>query len=134
MTVNAHRVVGIAAPFVLALAALVVPAQAAAGSQQGGRNCQAIDSYAPNKDEEHTVAIADGRAYAGAWDKKAKNIVWQELSDNKGYPARACDITLSEQGEKVWIKAITTGGQVHETSCTSPGKKLICDKRWTRLR
>ncbi|MBW5420664.1 hypothetical protein GKQ77_03645 [Streptomyces sp. BG9H] len=60
MTVNAHRVVGVAAPFVLALAALAVPAQAAAGSHQGG--------------------------------------------------------------------------QVHETSCTSPGKKLICDKRWTRLR
>nr|CAL34077.1 hypothetical protein [Streptomyces virginiae] len=134
MTLYTRRAVGIAAPFILALAALAAPAHAATEPRHGGPNCRAIDSFAPNKNEEHTVALADGRAYAGAWDKKAKNIVWQELSDNKGYPARACDITLSEQGQTVWIKAITTDGHVHETSCVSPGKKLICNKPWTRLR
>ncbi|MGV9883985.1 hypothetical protein [Streptomyces sp. NPDC003006] len=133
MTVNAQRAVGIAAPFVLVLAALAAPAYAADEPRHGGSNCQAIDSHAPNKNEEHTVAISDGHAYAGAWDKKAKNVVWQKLSDNEGYPTRACDITLSEQGRNVWIKAITTDGHVYETSCTSPGKKLICDKGWTRL-
>lgn len=133
MTFNAHRAVGIAAPFVLALAALTTPAHAATGPHHGGPNCQAIDSYAPNKNEEHTVVITDGHAYAGAWEKKAKTVVWQKLSDNKGYPARACDITLSEQGQTVWIKTITTDGHVYETSCVSPGKKLVCDKRWTRL-
>lgn len=72
-----------------------------------------------NKNEEHTVVIAGGHAYADAWDKKAKTVVWQKLSDNEGYPARACDITLSEQGQTVWIKAATTDGQVYETSCVS---------------
>lgn len=133
MTVNARRAVGIAAPFALALAALAAPAHGAAEPRHDGSKCQAIDSFAPNKNEEHTVVIADGHAYAGAWDKKAKNVVWQKLSDNKGYPARACDVTLSEQRNNVWIKVITTDGQVHETSCVSPGKKLICAKPWTRL-
>ncbi|MET9957138.1 hypothetical protein ABZ135_37060 [Streptomyces sp. NPDC006339] len=121
------------APFVVALAALTAPAYAASEPRHGGQNCQAIDSFAPNGNEEHTVALSGGRAYAGAWDKEAKNVRWQELSDNGGYPARACDITLSEQGENVWIKAITTDGHVYETSCVSPGDKLICDKPWTRL-
>ncbi|MEU4799949.1 hypothetical protein [Streptomyces sp. NPDC023327] len=133
MTVHARRTVSIAVPFVLALAALAAPAHASADPRHSGPNCQAIDSFAPNKDEEHTVTVSHGQAYAGAWDKQAKNIRWQELSDNKGYPARACDITLSEQGDHVWIKAITTDGKVYETSCVSPGKKLICNKRWTRL-
>jgi hypothetical protein len=128
--------VGIAAPFVLSLAALAAPAHAvteASPTAASGPRCQAIDSYAPNRAEEHTVAIANGLAYAGVWDAKAKTVVWQKLSDNKGYPARACDITLSEQGDKVFIKVVTTKGRIYETTCTSPGKKLICNKRWTRL-
>ncbi|MEU5579221.1 hypothetical protein ABZ791_02035 [Streptomyces huasconensis] len=133
MTADARRTLSIAAPFALALAALTAPAHAAADPRHDGPHCQAIDSFAPNKNEEHTVALSDGHAYAGAWDKKAKNIRWQELSDNKGYPAGACDITLSEQGNSVWVKAITTDGKVYETSCVSPGNKLICNKPWTRL-
>jgi hypothetical protein len=97
------------------------------------RSCQAIDSYAPNKNEEHTVAIVDGRAYAGEWVPHLKTIAWQDLSDNKGYPSNACDITLSEQGNSAWIKTITTDGQVYETTCDTTGTNFTCNKRWTKL-
>jgi hypothetical protein len=137
MSVPARRPVLFAVGLAFGLSALSASAQAAAapaGPVAGHpRSCQAIDSYAPNKNEEHTVAIIDGRAYAGEWVPHLKNIVWQDLSDNKGYPPKACDITLSEQGNSAWIKAVTTDGQVYETTCDTTGTNFTCNKPWTKL-
>ncbi|MGI5484667.1 hypothetical protein [Streptomyces lavendofoliae] len=137
MTVDTSRPLAIAAGLVMGLSTLAAPAYAAT-SEAGpaadrSRSCHAIDSYAPNKNEEHTVAIVDGRAYAGEWVPHLKTVVWQDLSDNKGYPSKACDITISEQGNKAWIKAITTDGQVYETTCNTTGTDFTCNDRWTKL-
>ncbi|MER7403011.1 hypothetical protein ABT373_11115 [Streptomyces sp. NPDC000070] len=137
MTAVHRRVLGVVVPGVLALAALGAPAHATAASISSvsapSRGCDAIDSYAPNAEEEHTVALVDGRAFAGEWDPNLSTIVWQDLSDNPGFPAHACDITISEQGNKAFVKTITRGGAVYETTCDATGRDLKCNKRWTRL-
>ncbi|MET9551147.1 hypothetical protein ABZY36_38630 [Streptomyces sp. NPDC006627] len=136
---TAHRhVLSIITPGALALIALAAPAHASStplsSVSHTSQGCEAIDSYAPNAHEEHTVALVDGRAFAGEWDAKKRTIVWQDLSDNPGYPAHACDITISEQGNKAFIKTITRGGKVYETTCDTTGKDLKCGKRWTHLK
>ncbi|WP_282792262.1 hypothetical protein [Streptomyces sp. CC224B] len=132
-----RRVLTAAAPGVLALVALAAPAHASAApapSAAAPHECAAIDSYSPNAHEEHTVALVDGRAFAGEWDAKLHTIVWQDLSDNPGFPAHACDITISEQGDKAFVKTVTRDGAVHETTCNTAGKDVKCDKPWTQLR
>ncbi|GHE39362.1 hypothetical protein GCM10018785_06210 [Streptomyces longispororuber] len=138
MTAVHRRVLNVAVPGALALIALVAPAHAAAATVPSvsatPRGCDAIDSYAPNAHEEHSVALVDGRAFAGEWDPKLRTIVWQDLSDNPGFPAHACDITISEQGDRAFVKTITRGGAVYETTCDAGGIDLKCDKRWTQLK
>lgn len=137
MTAVHCRVLSVVVPGALALAALGTPAHAATPSTSSvaapSKGCDAIDSYAPNAQEEHTVALVDGRAFAGEWDPNLRTIVWQDLSDNPGFPAHACDITISEQGNKAFVKTITRGGAVYETTCDATGKDLKCNKPWTRL-
>ena len=133
-----RRVAGGAVSLALALTALAGAASAAeapSGALGGGKGglCSAIDSYAPSGSEEHTVALVQGRAFAGDWNAQMGNIVWQDLSDNGGYPRNACDITLSEQGDDAWIKVITTRGVIYETRCDASGSGLECEERWTRL-
>ncbi len=144
MSLSVRRAASFIAPLTLALSALAAPVHAAAhpdgeaahqGAEAASRSnsCQAIDSLSSSRNEGYTAAIIHGRAFAGEWDEKNHTIVWQDLSDNDGYRFHACDITISKAGKNVWIKALTTDGQVYETSCHTSGQGLKCHDRWTEI-
>jgi hypothetical protein len=61
--------------------------------------------------------------------------VWQDLTDagNEGFPAGACAISISAQGNDAWIKVLTTGGEVWETHGDTAGTTFVWDEDWVEL-
>ncbi|MFF0723442.1 hypothetical protein [Streptomyces sp. NPDC004134] len=94
--------------------------------------CADIDSVAPSRSEQFSAVISGGVTSVGRQDltPTVGDFVWNDLSDNTDYPANACSVGITTQGNDLWVQVLTTDGQVWQTHCDVPGTTLTCDEAW----
>ncbi|MFB7667257.1 hypothetical protein ACFC1R_25495 [Kitasatospora sp. NPDC056138] len=88
------------------------------------------------------VLRADGRIFIGrqiinpAPPTGFNPVNWVELTDHPGLTGVPCGIGVANMGNNVFIKTVTTDGNVFETSCATngPAPTLTCDDNaWVQL-
>ncbi|MFD9567274.1 hypothetical protein [Streptomyces sp. NPDC059994] len=105
------------------------------GPKGDAGGCYDIDSNDPSNSEHFSAALINGKAFAGRQAPPGGTIVWQDLTntDNPRYPANACAISISSQGNDAWIKVVTTAGTVYQTHGDTNGTNFVWDEGWTPL-
>ncbi|MFF1411266.1 hypothetical protein ACFVX6_16000 [Streptomyces sp. NPDC058289] len=94
-----------------------------------------MDSYQPSGSEEFTARLKDGKTFLG---RRAKimgvwgNIAWTDLTvaPVTGYPQGVCSVTVSAQGNDLYVKAATLRGALYQTHCDINGAAVLCDEPW----
>ncbi|MGW1667456.1 hypothetical protein [Streptomyces sp. NPDC002324] len=87
--------------------------------------------------------LSGGRAYVGVRNINPQPpqgvYVWEDLTDDDlplnqppDFPANACSISISAQGNDAWVKVVTTGGAVWETHGDTNGG-FLWDEPWVPL-
>ncbi|MFF3020967.1 hypothetical protein [Streptomyces sp. NPDC057939] len=83
---------------------------------------------------EYSAAVTRGRTYVGARATVTGAYSWRDLTRPEatpGYPRTACSVALRLIGERVYVKVLTTTGDVFENWCTAT---LSCTQGWTAVR
>ncbi|QES48989.1 hypothetical protein DEJ50_15360 [Streptomyces venezuelae] len=95
--------------------------------------CADIDSTEAEGDVEFSAVLSKGKAYLGRRSvAPVGQYTWRDLStyQNPGFPKGACSVSVSTEGRIVYVKVLTTGGDVYENYCTYA---LSCPSGWTAL-
>ena len=87
--------------------------------------------------------LTGGRAYVGQRSVNPlppDDYVWEDLTDNDlppgvavDFPATACAISISPQGNDTWVKVVTTAGAIWETHGDTNGNDFDWDEGWSPL-
>lgn len=82
---------------------------------------------------EYSAAITRGRAFVGYRPSLTGAPIWRDLTGGvtPGYPRNACSIAVKLAGGRVYVKVLTTAGDLYETSCTAPA--LACTVGWAAV-
>ncbi|MFJ5774911.1 hypothetical protein [Streptomyces sp. NPDC093094] len=88
---------------------------------------------APSNGQEYTAVLVGGNAWVGRQAPRGTAITWEYLSDNGNYPANACGITISDQGNDAYAKVVTTTGAVYQTHGDTVGTTFVWDEPWIQL-
>ncbi|MCY0927975.1 hypothetical protein OTB20_17560 [Streptomyces sp. H27-H1] len=82
---------------------------------------------------EYSAAITRGRAFVGYRPSLTGAPIWRDLTRplTPGYPRNACGIAVKLAGGRVYVKVLTTTGDLYETSCTTPA--LACTVGWAAV-
>ncbi|MFF3215655.1 hypothetical protein ACFYYB_34135 [Streptomyces sp. NPDC002886] len=82
---------------------------------------------------EYSAAITRGKAFVGYRPSLTGAPIWRDLTGpvTPGYPRNACSIAVKLAGERVYVKVLTTAGDLYETSCTAPA--LACTVGWAAV-
>ncbi|MER5935487.1 hypothetical protein [Streptomyces sp. NPDC002054] len=95
--------------------------------------CADIDSTEGEGDVEFSAVLSKGKAYLGRRSvAPVGQYTWRDLTtyQNPGFPKEACSVSVSTEGRIVYVKVLTTGGDVYENYCTYA---LSCPSGWTAL-
>ncbi|MFJ9344496.1 hypothetical protein ACIRP0_35230 [Streptomyces sp. NPDC101733] len=94
--------------------------------------CADIDTVAGPGTSEFSGALSKGRTYVGARATPASAYYWVDLTRARtpGYPRNACGVSVRLAGERVYVKVLTTHGDIYENSCTVT---LVCTQGWTAV-
>ncbi|MFJ9342018.1 hypothetical protein ACIRP0_22355 [Streptomyces sp. NPDC101733] len=82
---------------------------------------------------EYSAALTRGRAFVGYRPSLTGATVWRDLTRplTPGFPRNACSVAVKLAGERVYVKVLTTTGDLYETSCTAPA--LACTVGWVAV-
>ncbi|MER7762046.1 hypothetical protein [Streptomyces sp. NPDC097619] len=90
--------------------------------------------------QEFTVALKNTKTYIGRRGRVMGggfgNYDWIDLTvaPVTGYPSGVCDVSMTLQGNDVFVYAMTTGGVLHRTHCDINGMvPLVCDEAWAAV-
>ncbi|MFE4632317.1 hypothetical protein ACFRJ1_02905 [Streptomyces sp. NPDC056773] len=82
---------------------------------------------------EYSAALTRGRAFVGYRPSLTGTPIWRDLTGavTPGYPRNACSIAVKLAAGRVYVKVLTTTGDLYETSCTAPA--LACTVGWAAV-
>ncbi|MFF3214265.1 hypothetical protein ACFYYB_26785 [Streptomyces sp. NPDC002886] len=82
---------------------------------------------------EYTAALTRGKAFVGYRPSLTGAPIWRDLTGpvTPGFPRNACSVAVKLAGERVYVKVLTTTGDLYETSCTAPA--LACTVGWAAV-
>ncbi|MEV7729700.1 hypothetical protein AB0P15_34050 [Streptomyces sp. NPDC087917] len=82
---------------------------------------------------EYSAALTRGRAFVGYRPSLTGAAIWRDLTRplTPGFPRNACSVAVKLSGERVYVKVLTTTGDLYETSCTAPA--LACTVGWVAV-
>ncbi|MER5811391.1 hypothetical protein ABT143_24900 [Streptomyces sp. NPDC002033] len=94
--------------------------------------CADIDTVSGAGTSEFSAVLSRGKAYVGARATPTAAYYWQDLTKARtpGFPRSACGVSVRVGGGRVYVKVLTTGGDVYENSCTTA---LVCTSGWTAV-
>ncbi|WP_214944678.1 MULTISPECIES: hypothetical protein [unclassified Streptomyces] len=101
--------------------------------------CADVDTTRGQHNLEFSAALSRGKTYLGRRSLAGQApgpYVWRDLTraSNPGYPRHACGVSVSTEGNRVFVKVLTTSGDVYENTCTyTPNGALHCNQGWTAL-
>ncbi|MFI6277443.1 hypothetical protein [Streptomyces sp. NPDC050988] len=105
------------------------------------QECSDIDSVVlPPRIQDPRVELSavliDGKAFAGqrTFNGEPSEYEWDKISDNRGFPDKACAISISTDGDDdAWIKVLTKNGRVYETAGSKDDSEFTWDNNWEKL-
>lgn len=105
------------------------------------QECSDIDSVVlPPRNQvprvELSAVLIDGKAFAGqrTFNGDPSEYEWDKISNNDGFPDKACAISISTDGDDdAWIKVLTENGRVYETEGSKDGSEFTWDDEWNKL-
>ncbi|MFD3875725.1 hypothetical protein [Streptomyces sp. NPDC058623] len=82
---------------------------------------------------EYSAALTRGKTFVGYRPTLTGAYTWRDLTlpVTPGYPRNTCSVGVKLAGERVYVKVLTTAGDIYETSCTAPA--LSCTLGWTAV-
>lgn len=82
---------------------------------------------------EYSAALTRGRAFVGYRPSATGAYIWRDLTGRTtpGYPRNACGVAVKLDTGRVYVKVLTTTGDVYETSCSAPA--LACTLGWSAV-
>lgn len=82
---------------------------------------------------EYSAALTRGKAFVGYRPSSTGAYIWRDLtgSTTPGYPRNACGVAVKLDSGRVYVKVLTTAGDVYETSCSAPA--LACTLGWAAV-
>ncbi|MFJ3835213.1 hypothetical protein ACWGHM_16085 [Streptomyces sp. NPDC054904] len=82
---------------------------------------------------EYSAALTRGKTFVGYRPTLTGAYTWRDLTlpVTPGYPRNTCSVGVKLAGERVYVKVLTTAGDIYETSCTAPA--LTCTLGWTAV-
>ncbi|MET9468004.1 hypothetical protein ABZY44_25000 [Streptomyces sp. NPDC006544] len=82
---------------------------------------------------EYSAALTRGRTFVGYRPSLTGTITWRDLTRpiTPGYPRNTCSVAVKLAGDRVYVKVLTTSGDIYETSCTAPA--LVCTLGWAAV-
>ncbi|MFD8984886.1 hypothetical protein [Streptomyces sp. NPDC059564] len=91
-----------------------------------------IDTVSGPGASEFSAALTRGKAYVGARATPTSAYSWRDLTKagTPGFPRNACGVSVRVGGGRVYVKVLTTAGDVYENSCTTA---LVCTLGWTAV-
>ncbi|ATZ25452.1 hypothetical protein SLAV_18020 [Streptomyces lavendulae subsp. lavendulae] len=94
--------------------------------------CADVDTVSGPGTSEFSAVLSRGRAYVGARSGPTAPYYWQDLTRARtpGFPRDACGVSVRVGGPRVYVKVLTTGGDIYENSCTTA---LACTLGWTAV-
>ncbi|MEU9944907.1 hypothetical protein ACIP46_39565 [Streptomyces lavendulae] len=94
--------------------------------------CADVDTVSGPGTSEFSAVLSRGRAYVGARSGPTAPYYWQDLTRARtpGFPRDACGVSVRVGGPRVYVKVLTTGGDIYENSCTTA---LVCTLGWTAV-
>ncbi|MFI5671596.1 hypothetical protein [Streptomyces sp. NPDC051704] len=100
--------------------------------------CEDIDTALGQSDTEFSAVLHRGRTSLGARETNAPvgPYTWRDLTTqlNPGHPRNACGVAVNTVGYTVYVKVLTTTGDVFENQCTyTQTAVLSCPSGWTAI-
>ncbi|MDH6545572.1 hypothetical protein [Streptomyces sp. SPB4] len=94
--------------------------------------CADVDTVSGPGTSEFSAVLSRGRAYVGARSGPTAPYYWQDLTRARtpGFPRDACGVSVRVGGPRVYVKVLTTGGDIYENSCSTT---LVCTLGWTAV-
>ncbi|MER7465816.1 hypothetical protein [Streptomyces sp. NPDC097981] len=109
----------------------------AAGPRGSHGPCQGIDTTRGESDLEFSAVLHRGKTFLGVRNTAPVGAyVWKDLTTelNPGHPRNACGVSVTTVGSTVYVKVLTTVGDVYENSCAYTGEGLLtCLLGWTAI-
>ncbi|MEU9181290.1 hypothetical protein AB0C90_31340 [Streptomyces sp. NPDC048550] len=99
--------------------------------------CQDIDTARGDSALEFSAVLHRGRTFLGVRGTAPVGAyTWRDLTTplNPGHPRNACGVSVNTAGPTVYVKVLTTQGDVFENQCayTATGA-LTCPSGWTAI-
>ncbi|MEU3062684.1 hypothetical protein AB0P12_13930 [Streptomyces subrutilus] len=81
---------------------------------------------------EYSAALTRGKVFAGYRASATSAYTWRDLTraGTPGYPRNACGVAVKLDAGRVYVKVLTTAGDIYETSCTVT---LSCTVGWSAV-
>ncbi|WP_051696232.1 collagen-like protein [Streptomyces sp. NRRL S-244] len=99
--------------------------------------CEDIDTALGASDTEFSAVLHRGRTALGVRSTAPLgSYTWRDLTTqlNPGHPRNACGVSVATVGLTVYVKVLTTTGDVFENQCTyTPEAALTCPSGWTAI-
>ncbi|MFB7053841.1 hypothetical protein ACFCXT_12090 [Streptomyces vinaceus] len=100
--------------------------------------CEDVDTaLAATGPLEFSAVLHRGRTYLGVRGISPLGAyTWKDLTTqlNPGHPRNACGVSVNTIGNYVYVKVLTTAGEVYENQCTyTPQAALTCTAGWTAI-
>ncbi|MFI6148099.1 hypothetical protein [Streptomyces sp. NPDC051109] len=99
--------------------------------------CEDIDTALGASDTEFSAVLHRGRTSLGVRETAPiGSYTWRDLTTqlNPGHPRNACGVSVATVGFTVYVKVLTTTGDVFENQCTyTPAAVLTCPSGWTAI-